>query len=129
MTTVWTKEMDDFIKKYYTRIGPIAVANRLSITTEEASKRAAWLGATMRKDSKELSDFDIYQMKYRKLKSKLKVGDTLSVATERLVKDRVLKVPEKKKIIGMYSSYIVLDNGRYRETITYIELVEQLKIS
>lgn len=129
MTTVWTKEMDDFIKKYYTRIGPIAAANRLSITTEEVSKRAAWLGATMRKDSKELSDFDISQMKYRKLKSKLRVGDTLSVATERLVKDRVLMVPEKKKIIGMYSSYIVLDNGRYRETITYRELVEQLKIS
>ena len=127
--TEWTKEKDDFIKKYYTRIGPIAVSQRLKITTEEASKRAAWLGATKREDSQELSDFDIYTMKYRKLRSQLKEGDTIKIATERLVKGILLKKPEKKKIVGLYSTYVVLDNGKYRETVTYQELVEQLEIS
>lgn len=125
----WTAEMDQFIKCYYTKIGPVAAAKRLEVTTAEVSERALWLGATKRQDSLELKDFDCYDLKYQTLKQDIQVGSQLSFPVERVIKGKVMKCFQLKKVIAIYPNYIVLDNGKYKEAIMFKDLIELLKTS
>lgn len=103
----WTKEMDDFILKYYTRRGPVAVAKRLGVSIEETAKRATWLGATKRRDELLLYGLSGIDIKILKLKESLNIGDKVA----------------NKTVIGLYPHYILLNNGRYKETLYWDEAV------
>nr|WP_302597793.1 hypothetical protein [uncultured Cellulosilyticum sp.] len=125
----WSTEMDQFIKAYYTKIGPVAAAKRLDVTTAAVSERALWLGATKRQDSLELKDFDCYDLKYQTLKQDIQVGNKLSFPVERVIKGKVKKCFQLKKVVAIYPSYIVLDNGKYKEAVMFKDLVELVKTS
>lgn len=125
----WTAEMDQFIKAYYTKIGPVAAAQRLGVRTAAVSERALWLGATKRQDSLELRDFDCYDLKYQALKQNIQAGSQLSFPVEQVINDQVIKCMQLKQVVAIYPSYIVLDNGKYKETMMYKDLIDLLKTS
>lgn len=126
---VWTNEMDSFVMRYYTKIGPVAAAERLGVTTEEVSKRALQIGATKRRDSEILGEFDAYDLKYKHLKENIKIGDQLKFPLERVIEGKIVKSIKKKKVVELHSNYVVVDNGKYKESFMFKDLVEILKIS
>lgn len=125
----WTKEMDNFVMRYYTKVGPVTAAKRLDVPTEEVSKRALFLGATKRADSKALGEFDAYDSKYKHMKESINVGDHLKFPVEKVINGKIIKSMHKKKVVEVHSNYVVLDNGRYRESFMFKDLVNLLKIS
>ncbi len=121
--------MDSFVMRYYTKIGPVAAAERLGVTTEEVSKRALQIGATKRRDSEILGEFDAYDLKYKHLKENIKIGDQLKFPLERVIEGKIVKSIKKKKVVELHSNYVVVDNGKYKESFMFKDLVEILKIS
>lgn len=121
--------MDNFVMRYYTKVGTVTAAERLGVTKEEVSNRALFLGATKRNDSKVLGEFDVYETKYRKLKESIKVDNYLKFPVERVINGKIVKSMHKKKVVEVHSNYVVVDNGRYRESFMFKDLVELLKIS